>query len=118
MSDNYAIINVVYGAHIEVNDIVLLTPIAYGVFATESVRRWQQAGCFRAYFSSGFYIAFMGEYDEEGVAYSTADHTTLSGMSIEALYDTYFYYATIDEDYSRTPWGYHFEKELELRETE
>jgi hypothetical protein len=89
--------------HLDI-DTITKKPVRF-LLCAEGIREWRDTMLWRRVY-------------EEGVAYSTADHTTLSGMSIEALYDTYFYYATIDEDYSRTPWGYHFEKELELRETE
>ncbi len=69
MSDNYVTVDVHQGATIEVNDIVLLTPIAYGIYATGNSNYWQRAGCFRAYFSSGFHIAFQGEVDADGVDY-------------------------------------------------
>ncbi len=55
---------------------------------------------------------------EEGVHFSTPDLITLSEMTTDALYDVYFYYATLNEDFAQTLWGYNFEKELELREKE
>jgi hypothetical protein len=69
MSSNYVIIDVNDGAVVEISDVVLVTPIAYGIYLSEQVTNWQRLGSFRAYFSTGFWISFRGEVDVDGVDY-------------------------------------------------
>lgn len=53
---------------------------------------------------------------EEGMVFETPDPMTLSEISDESLYDIFWYYVGLVESFASTPWGYHFQQEIELRE--
>lgn len=87
--------------HLDI-DVIAKKPVRF-MLCAEGIREWRDTMLWRRAY-------------EEGQLFSTPDPITLSEMSDDALYDVFFYYAGLLESFAQTPWGYHFQQEIDLRE--